>query len=398
MRVGIDYTSAARQRAGIGRYTRALVGALARVDTENHYVLLVPRDARYLPGMQPAPQESRSEGAGVQLLRQQRLLRQELLPENFRLARAPLTERALAIMWQRASLPLPVEGFVGRADVFYSPDFVLPPTRAKKKILTVHDLSFKRVPETAVPNLKWYLEGAVPRAIRRADLIFADSDSTRFDIIELFGGAPERVQTLYSAVEDFFCRVADESALRSILDRYALTKPFILSVGTIEPRKNLVRLIEAYSRLRRRDDLDLVLAGGPGWMYDEIYRAPEEFGVAGNVRFLGFVPDGDLPGLYSLATLFVYPSLYEGFGLPLLEALACGAPVVASDNSSLPEVAGDAAVLVDPRDTEGLAAAIMRLLDDENLREDLARRGPAQANKFSWDASARQLRAAFEDF
>jgi glycosyltransferase involved in cell wall biosynthesis len=393
MKIGIDYTSAARQRAGIGRYTRALVSALARVDTENQYTLLVPSDARYLAGAQPSPQQSPSEGAGLQLLRQQL----QLLPANFRLARAPLPERALVTMWQRVRLPLPVELFAGQNEVFYSPDFVLPPTRAKKKILTVHDLSFKRVPETAVPNLKWYLEGAVPRAVRRADLIFADSEATRADLIDLFGAAPERVQTLYSGVEGFFCRVADEGVLKAIRARYALAKPFILSVGTIEPRKNLARLVQAYSRMPHHDDFDLVLAGGRGWKYDEIYRAPAEFGVAPSVRFLGFVPDGDLPALYSMASLFVYPSLYEGFGLPVLEALACGAPVITSNNSSLPEVAGDAAILIEPRDAEALAVAMARLLDDGNLRRDLGQRGPAQAYRFSWDASARQLRAAFEN-
>ena len=174
-------------------------------------------------------------------------------------------------------------------------------------------------------------------------------------------------------------------------------KPFILSVGTIEPRKNLARLIDAYSSIPHHDDFDLLIAGGPGWMYDEIYAAPVKFGVSRNVRFLGFVPESDLPPLYSLATLFVYPSLYEGFGLPVLEALACGAPVIASNNSSIPEVTGDAAILVDPRDTEALREAVARLLDDESTRLDLSRRGPERAAKFSWDASARQLLAAFED-
>jgi glycosyltransferase involved in cell wall biosynthesis len=409
MRIGIDYTSAVRQSAGIGRYTRSLVSALARADVENQYVLLVPSDARTMAGVQLLPERE----SGGQLLSERKGLlpeqekypareahdrsRGQWFPLNFRYARAPLTERALVTIWQRFGLPLPVELFVGGTDVFYSPDFVLPPSRAKRKILTVHDLSFKRVPETAVPSLKWYLEGAVPRAVKRADLIFADSDATRADLIELFGAAAERVQTLYSGVEDLFRPVTDAEVLRAVRCRHALTKPFILSVGTIEPRKNLVRLIEAYSRLRQIVDLDLVIAGGRGWMYDQIYRSPEEFGVGRNVRFLGYVPEADLPALYSLATLFVYPSLYEGFGLPVLEALACGAPVITSDNSSLPEVAGDAAILVDPRDTEALKEAMARLADDETMRVDLSRRGPERARKFSWDASARQLRAAFEN-
>ncbi len=374
MRISIDYTAAVRQRAGIGRYTRGLIGALARVDAENRYTLLMPHDARFMDSALQLGQCS-----------------------NFRLARAPLNEKLLVTMWQRLSLPLPVEMFTGAADIFYSPDFVLPPTRAKKKILTVHDLSFMRVPETAVPNLKWYLEGAVPRAVKRADLIFADSDATRADLFELFGAMPERVQTLYSGVEPMFCRVTDPGMLEQTRAQYLLDKPFILSVGTIEPRKNLARLIEAYAHLPQRKDFDLVLAGGQGWMHGDIYHAPEKFGVGDSVRFLGFVPDRNLPALYSLATLVAYPSLYEGFGLPVLEALACGAPVVTSNTSSLPEVAGDAALMVDPRDTDALTAALARVLDDAQLRTDLARRGLNQARKFSWEASARRLRSAFDD-
>jgi glycosyltransferase involved in cell wall biosynthesis len=369
VKIGIDYTSASRQRAGIGRYTRALVNALAQVDAQNHYALMVPNDG-HLDGY--------------------------TFPQNFRINRAPLSEHTLVTLWQRARLPLPVERFVGECDVFYSPDFVLPPTSAKKKILTVHDLSFCRVPETAVPNLKWYLEGAVPRAVKRADLILADSDATREDLVELFGVRANRVQTLYSGVEDFFKPVTDDATLARVRAYYALSKPFILSVGTIEPRKNFARLIEAYAKLPQHKEFDLLIAGGKGWMYDEIYAAPEKFGVAENVVFLGFVPDADLPALYSLCSLFVYPSLYEGFGLPVLEALACGAPTVTSDNSSMPEVAGGAALLVDARDTGALTDAMLRVLDDENLHADLARRGLEQSKKFSWEASARQLQAAFE--
>lgn len=371
MRVAIDYTAAVRQRAGIGRYTRSLVGALAQLDHETPYSLYIPRDARYVEGL-----------AG--------------LPGNFRVARAPLGERLMVTLWQRVRAPLPVEILTGASDVFYSPDFVLPPTRARKKILTVHDLSFRRVPEMAVPNLKWYLEGAVTRAVGRADLILADSNATCQDLIELFGVPPARVQTLYSACEASFRPVDDPLKLARAREKYKLTRPFVLSVGTIEPRKNLARLIQAFASLPARDDLELVIAGGRGWLYEEIYRAPELLGVQDSVRFLGFVPDEDLPALYSLATLFCYPSLYEGFGLPVLEALACGAAVIASNVSSLPEVAGDAARLVDPRDTAQLSDAMAHLLADTAARAEYRRRGPAQAAKFSWEASARQLRAAFE--
>jgi glycosyltransferase involved in cell wall biosynthesis len=372
MRIAIDYTAASRQRAGIGRYTRSLIGALARLDTQHPYNLFVPRDAKYLDDVRA-------------------------FPKNFRLVTAPLNERYMVAMWQRARLPLPIELLIGPCDVFYSPDFVLPPTRARKTILTVHDLSFKRVPETAVPNLKWYLEGAVPRAVQRADLILADSNATRHDLIQLFHTPPERVQTLYSGYDAMFAPVSETNELERVRRAYELHKPFILHVGTIEPRKNLVRLIEAFSQLPQRRDLELVIAGGRGWMYDEIYAAPEKFGVSAAVRFLGFVPDGDLPALYSLAELVAYPSLYEGFGLPVLEAMACGAAVVTSNNSSIPEVAGDAALMIDAHDAEALAWAMGRFLQDHRWRAIMQQKGLQRARKFSWDKSADQLRAVLNE-
>lgn len=371
MKIALDYTSAARQRAGIGRYTRSLIRALAQYDTTNQYALYVPRDAQYLD-------DTRA------------------FPKNFRITRAPLSERYMVAMWQRAQIPLPVEIFTGRSDIFYSPDFVLPPTRAKKKILTVHDLSFKRVPETAVPNLKWYLEDAVPRAVQRADLILADSDATRADLIELFDAPAARIQTLYSGYDEFFHPITTEHELARVRTTYQLTKPFVLHVGTIEPRKNLARLIQAFARLPQRGEIELVIAGGRGWMYDEIYAAPQKFGVSASVRFIGFTPDADLPALYSLAELVAYPSLYEGFGLPVLEAMACGAAVVTSNNSSLPEVAGDAALLIEARDVDALAFAMQKILDDSSLRAQLKQRGLVQAQKFSWQKSAQQLHAAFK--
>lgn len=371
MRIAIDYTAAARQRAGIGRYTRSLIHALAQLDTRNAYTLFVPRDARYLDDLKS-------------------------FPPNFRLARAPLTERVLVTLWQRARAPLPVETFTGAADVFYSPDFVLPPTRARRKILTVHDLSFKRFPEAAVPNLKWYLDKAVPRAVARADLVFADSNATRDDLIHFFNTPPDRVRTLYSGCDPLFRRVSDPTALARVRAQYQLGKPFVLHVGTIEPRKNLARLIEAFARLELGSAFELVIAGGAGWLYDESYQAPARFGVKDAVRWLGFVPDDDLPALYSLAEVFCYPSLYEGFGLPVLEALACGAAVITGNNSSLPEVAGDAARLVDVQDTAALADALRSLLTDPQARAELQSRAVVQARRFSWADSARQLLAAFE--
>ncbi len=370
MRIGIDFTSAARERAGIGRYTRELIRALSRRDHANQYVLFVPRDAH-------------------------NALLQFDWPENFSITRAPLTERVLAALWQRARVPLPVETFIGAVDLFYSPDFLLPPTRARRAIVTVHDLSYVRVPECFPEPLLKYLNRAVPQALQRADLILADAASTQRDLADVYRVPLEKIRVLYPGADARFRPDVAEDAKSRVRAR-TRGKPYLLSVGTIQPRKNYVRLLEAFAKIIANcglqiANLQLVICGGRGWMYDEIYQAVERLGLSERVLFTDFVSDDDLPALYALATLFVYPSLYEGFGLPIAEAMACGAPVLSSNASSLPEVAGDAALYFDPYNVDVLAEAMQRALSDESLRADLRARGFAQAKKFSWERAARQL-------
>jgi glycosyltransferase involved in cell wall biosynthesis len=377
MRIGIDFTSAARERAGIGRYARELIRALARLDHSNRYVLFVPRDAH------------------------DDLLRFEW-PSNFSIRRAPLTERYLAALWHRARVPLPIEGFIGAVDVFYSPDFLLPPTRARRKIVTVHDLSYVRVPECFPAPLLNYLNRAVPPSVARADLILADAASTQRDLAEVYGVPLDKIKVLYSGVDtQFRPDVSEESQAR--VRAITRGKPYLLSVSTIQPRKNCVRLIEAFARLATSElriakseflirDLKLVIAGSRGWMFDEVFQTVERLGLHDAVLFPDYISDGDLPALYAGATLFVYPSLYEGFGLPVAEAMACGAPVVTSNASSLPEVAGDAALYFDPRDVDAMTEALRRALINDALRADLRMRGLSQAKRFSWDKAAMELR------
>ncbi len=365
MRIGIDFTAAVRERAGIGRYARELVRALARLDQVNRHVLFVPRDAE------------------AELLA-------DAWPPNFSIVRAPLTERYLAALWQRARVPLPVETFIGGTDVFYSPDFLLPPTRARRALVTVHDLSYVRVPECFPEPLKIYLNRAVPRALERADLILADAASTQRDLQEVYRVAPEKIRVLYSGVDSRFCGEIAEGARARVREKYGLRAPYLLSLGTIQPRKNYARLIEAFSKLPVADH-QLVIVGRRGWMFEEIFQTVERLKLQERVVFPQFVDDDDLPALYAMATLFVYPSLYEGFGLPGAEAMACGAPVVCSNASSLPEVAGDAALYFEPRDVDAMADAVKRALTDKSLRLDLQRRGYTQVKQFSWERAAREL-------
>ena len=371
--IGIDYTAAYEQGAGIGRYVRGLIRALATHDRSTSYRLFVagaPRDG--LPAA-PGP--------------------------NFQWRPTRITPRWFARVWHRLQLPLPVETFTGRVRLFHATDFTLPPTLpGTKTLLTVHDLSFVRAPETSTPVLKAYLDRVVPRSARRATHVLADSQATKDDLIELYGMPPEKITVLLSGVNPEFKPVTDTNSLRAVRQRYQIPdNPYILSIGTVQPRKNYARLITALAALGpAHEDVHLVIAGGRGWLDSPIFRAVYDQGLEDRVHFIGFARDEDLPALYSGAACLAYPSLYEGFGFPVLEAMACATPVVTSTISSMPEVAGDAALLVDPYSVDAIAEALGRLLSDSELRETLVRRGIEQAAQFTWGRTARHLREIYD--
>ncbi len=376
VRIGIDYTAAVKQRAGIGRYTRNLIGALAEVDAQNEYALFVA-------GGRTEKDDLRS------------------WPANFRVRSVPLSDRWMHILWQRLRLPVPVQAVTGPLDLFHSPDFVLPPTGRTPTILTVHDLSFLRVPECYLPGFRRYLERAVTRAVGRAEWILADSESTRRDLMGLMAVEPDRVSVIYPGVEPRFHPVRDSEVLNRVRDHYNLPERFVLGLGTLQPRKNFPGLVDGFGRLVQgigNGELQLVVVGSKGWMCEDTYAAAAKVGLEDRVHFPGFVEDDDLPALYSLAVAFAFPTWYEGFGLPVLEAMACGTPVVTADNSSLPEVVGQAGLLVDAGDADALAGALARLLGDEALRAQLAAAGIEQARQFTWTAAARQLLTVYQSF
>ncbi|MDP8922648.1 MAG: glycosyltransferase family 4 protein [Chloroflexota bacterium] len=375
MRIAIDYTSAVNQTAGIGRFVRSLVEALVEVDATNEYVLL---HAAPNPGREPrVPIGTRVSRRGL-----------------------PISERWLNIIWHRARAPLAVDWLTGPVDIFHSPDFVLPPVHRARTILTVHDLAFLLYPECADAALRAYLENTVPDSARRADFIVADSDNTRRDVISLLGIDPERVAVVPGGVDPSFHPVDDPSRQRALRARLGLgaDTPYILFVGVIEPRKNLVGLFEAFAILKSRRSLPhkLVVVGRKGWLWEETMERAATSPFRQDIVFPGFIPDGELATLYTAAETFVFPSHYEGFGLPVLEAMACGAPVVSSRASSLPEVVGDAGMQVDPGDPEGLAAALELLALNAELRADLRRRGLERAGQFTWTAAARSLLDVYE--
>ena len=396
-RIGIDYTAAARQRAGIGRYTRELVTTLLALESAHQYIIFAATG-----GLDPGCwnleteklQESSIQYPASSIQRSASSLQFRTLP---------LSDDWIARLWHRLRLPISVEAITGSLDVFYSPDFVLPPTRrATRTLLTVHDLSYLHYPEHFVPKLVRYLDRAVSRSVARADQVLADSKATRADLIAHLGTPPEKVEVLYGGVDSRFRPEKEPGENEHLCARYGLSEGcYVLSVGTIQPRKNYVRLMRAFAHLQtcRLADLQLaglqlVIVGGRGWLYEDIFAEAEKHGD--RVRILGFVDDADLPALYRNAVLFAFPSLYEGFGFPVLEAMACGVPAVCSNASSIPEIAGDAALLVDPLDTDDIAEAMAHVLEDADLRQTMVDRGLAQAARFTWEKAARRHLNTFD--
>jgi len=369
LKIAIDYTAALKQGGGIGRYTRGLITTLAQLDQQNNYTLMFTPDA---------PRN------GLQFFQKY---------PNFSHKSYPLPERWMTIGWHRLYLPLPVEWLTGHVDLFHSPNFILPPIRHAKTLLTVHDLSFIRHPQGAVVKLRRWLEKVVPRSLARADHVLADSHSTKQDLIDIYNILPEKITVVGAGVEARFRPILDSTVLDSVRNRYRLppTEKFILSLGTLEPRKNFTGLIQAFSQSPVRETHHLVIAGGKGWLYDEIFAAAETSSVADRIHLIGFVADNDLPALYSLADIFAYPSHYEGFGIPVIEAMACGTPVVCANNSSLPEVAGRSALQIIATDTVTLAEALHHMATDNSLRENAIAEGFIQAKKFNWPDAAKRL-------
>lgn len=380
-RIGFDVTAALTQGGGIGRYTRELIHALVNEGQQYHFHLFSARAPRVRPVQNSIP-----------------------MAPNVTHRPAPLDERWLYRLWYRAHLPIEVQTFTGPVDLFHSPDFVLPPVRGHiPTLLTVHDLSFVHYPETFPPRLVSYLNQVVPNSIRRASHILADSISTQRDLAAIWQVPSEKVTVLYSGVNERFQPISNKQKLEGLRDKYNLSDaPFILAVGTIQPRKNYEMLVRAFSHLVVRFPHHLVIAGGRGWLFEGLLTEVNRLKLTDRVHFPGFVDDDDLPALYSAAEMLVFPSLYEGFGLPLLEAMACGTPVITSDASSLPEVAthGDeqAAILISPTNETDWTASMANLIEDGQTRNSLVDAGIRQVKRFSWQNSAQQLIILYERF
>ena len=375
MKLVIDYTPAIRQSAGIGRIIRGQIETLFEHNPGYDLSLFVAgRVDNDLEARAPQPL----------------------------LTFPAISERNLTRIWHRLNIPCPrVEWLTGGGiDLFHATDFVLAPVTARRKLLTVHDLAFVHYPDAAMPSLQHYLNVVVPRSIGKADHLIADSRNTAEDLQALWPDLEGRISVVQGAVDHgFFRPVSDPQDLLSVRQKYGLgQRPFMLGLSTLQPRKNFSRLVRAFHTARQEARLPhlLVIGGKKGWLFEEIFTTVRELELEGDVVFPGFVADEDLPALYSAADFFVYPSLYEGFGLPVLESLACGTPVLTADNSCLPEAGGEGAFYVDAESVESIADGIVQLSSKPELRRRLTAGGGAHAGNFTWHRSLGQLLDAYE--
>lgn len=366
MRIAIDARKL--RDFGIGTYIRNLVEQLARLDRTTEYVLLLsPEDVEFAAG----------------------------LGENFR--GVPEGARPYSI-GEQARIPLAMAR--ERIHLLHEPHYVLPPATRCRSVVTIHDCIHLMFPQY-LPNrlAPYYARAAMWSATRQADRILTVSEASKHDILRFFDIAPDRVEVIYNALDTRFSEAPDEAHMEQVRQRYQLHHPYVLYVGNIKPHKNLERLIAAFGRARAEcpDDLRLVVIGDELSRYPALRQAVHRHKLDKHVRFFGFQPARTLVAFYRLAHAFVFPSLYEGFGLPPLEAMACGTPVVTSNQSSLPEVAGGAAVLVNPYEIDEIAEGICRVVNDEALRADLIARGLARVNDFSWEVAARKTHGIYTE-
>ncbi len=369
MRIGLDATPLPPQPVGAGVYIVQLIRALAQIECEHQFVVFVHAGRRGLIEETPLP--------GVEWV---------ILPD------LPPARR---LLWEQTGLP----GLARRQrlDLLHSLHYTRPLVLPCRSVVTLHDLTFFFFPHLHTRAKRVFFPLAMRLSARSANALAAVSESTRRDAMRVLKIAPERIFTTPNGIAPIFRPISDPAQLEACRARYNLPGQFILFVGLVEPRKNLPLLIEAYACLRQEQTVPpLVIVGRFGWMSDQIRTQVNGLGLNEAVRFTGYVPLEDLPLVYNLSTVFVYPSRYEGFGFPPLEAMACGTPVITSAVSAMLDTVGDAGLLTPPDDLPALENALRRLLNDPNLRRDLSARGRLRAAEFTWKRTAQETLKAYQ--
>ena len=368
MAIYLDVSAAVHRRAGLGRYAESLTRALVAADP-TRFALFYNRERGIEPleGLEHLP--ARTVGLGYKPWRM--------------------------LVWLGQLARIGLDPLLPGAELFHATEHLLLPLRSVPTVLTVHDLIFRHLPVHHKPLNRWYLNLALPLYCRRAAHIIAISEHTRRDLIATYGLDPEKITVIYEAAAPRF-RPQSPQTVAAVRSRYSLPDRYLIFIGTIEPRKNLTRLLTAFETLHAEGLTDgLVIVGRRGWLYDGFFARLEESPAREAVILPGYTPDEDLPAVCTGAQALALPSLYEGFGLPVLEAMACGTPVVASNASSIPEIGGDAALYFDPTDEEAIIETIRNLLRETDTQDEMRMKGLAQAARFSWQRAAVETEAVY---
>lgn len=359
MRIAIDVRALTEPRTGIGYYLTHLLNEFADLHDENTYYLCSSGNFLYVPPKNPSRFVS---------------ITQKGLPGN---------------LWVQTQLPFLLKKL--KIDVFHSPFGVLPLGYKGATVITLHDLGFNFYPNILEFKNRILLPWITPISIKRANRIIVDSFSTKKDLQKVYKLSEERISLIHLASGTMYSPIPKDIAKEKLQDKYHLTQPFILCVATLEPRKNIIQLIKAYHQLspELRNQYQLILVGKKGWQYQELFTLVKQLKLKERILFTGYIPEEDLPYFYNAATVFVYPSLYEGFGLPVLDAMACGIPVITSNTSSFPEIVGDAGILVDPHDSSSLSDAIQTLLTNPDKHKLFSEKALERSKIFSWKTTAK---------
>lgn len=367
MKIGIDVRVLGfKQIGGVATYTYNLIANLAKIDADNEYIIF------------------------------------HSLPEDFTFGKRNFRMKVIQVPsyeFFKEQLALTYEVNRGRLDIFHSPFYLPPIVRLSKTILTIHDLNPDENPELYQDKkMVSYFRKWRRKVARKTDRIITVSNYVKKKVENSLLIPKTKIGTIHSAQDEKFSRIANEDLIERIERDYYIKGDFLLYVGHIQPWKNLNRLIEAFALIKRRGIKEkLVLVGGKGWATKEIETLTKELGLKGEVTITDFVPGDDLPLFYQAASAFVFPSLMEGFGIPVLESMACGTPVVCSNVTSLPEVAGGAAIFFNPLDVPEMAEAIFRVLTDEGLRKDLVKKGLKRCKEFSWEKTAKETLGVYKE-
>lgn len=370
MRIAID-ARMGHTRVGIGVYVRSLLNGLAKIDKIDNYYIILNKNKKenFVP-----------------------------IQDNFHKIYTGVTysDYLRRDLWEQGYLPWKL--YKNKVDIYHGPCHSLPIFAKIKMIITIHDMmSFKR--EYFKPISRSRVQNLIKISAKRAQKIITISENSKMDIIRILKMPEDKIKVIYNGVDSEYKQVNDKSRLDSIKEKYGINRKFIQYIGSLKASKNIPRLIEAYSRLPESilRKYALVITGGKGWKSKEIFFRVKALCLENNVVFTDFVDDNDLPLLLNAATLLVFPSLYEGFGIPPLEAMSCGIPVIASNASSIPEVVGDAALLFDPYNVEEMTETMYRVLIDKQLRDKLIKRGFEHVKQFSWENSARETLQVYKE-